>query len=120
MCSHEGLGVDGTLRMVGGSPSARPETVPGRVTATRVSTAGSDPYVCSVTVGAGGGFTLILAPGTYRFAGRSPQFDGGRVDCAADGDVVIPKPSGPEPSGYVTATPANGLKIVVSVDCQRR
>jgi hypothetical protein len=98
--------------MVGGPPSAKPEAVPGRVTATRVATAGSLPYACSATVGADGKFSLVLGPGSYRFVGRSPKFNGGRVDCAADGDVVIP-----ESSGIGAAT--NGQNVVVSVDCQR-
>ena len=113
VCSHEGLGVDGTLRMVGGPSSARPQTVPGTVTATRVATAGSPPYSCSVSVGPDGNFTFVLAPGTYRFTGRSPKFDGGRVDCVADGNVVIFPPSG-------NGTLPNGQSMFASVDCQRR
>jgi hypothetical protein len=83
------------------------------VTATRVSTAGSPSEECSATVGADGDFALVLAPGTYRFRGRSPRFDGGRVDCVADGNVVMPAPS-------ATGVIANGPNMFVNVDCQRR
>jgi hypothetical protein len=98
--------------MVGGPSSATPEAVPGKVTATKVST-GPPTDACSATVAADGNFTLVLAPGTYRFRGRSPRFGGGRVDCAADGNVVILAPS---PNGVVP----NGQNMFVEVDCQRR
>jgi hypothetical protein len=99
--------------MVGGPASATPEAVPGTVTATKVSTAGPPADACNATAAADGTFTLVLAPGTYRFRGRSPRFAGGRVDCAADGNVVILAPS---PNGVVP----NGQNMFVDVDCQRR
>jgi len=88
VCSHEGLSLAGVLRMVGGPAGAHSEPVPGTVTATRLATAGP-PYSCTVTVGAAGNFTVVLAPGTYRVQGRSPKFAEGRVDCNAAGELVI-------------------------------
>ncbi len=98
--------------MVGGPATAPSTPVPGTVTVTRESSAGAPADTCTATAGTDGTFSFILAPGRYRFTGRSPQFDGGRVDCVGDSGVVIPAPSG---NGVI----ANGPNMSVNVDCQR-
>ena len=109
VCAHEGRGVSGTLRMVGGPPGAGPEAVPGSVSATSLAPDGSPDQTCKVSVGDDGHFTMTLSPGTYRFTGRSPRYNQGRVDCGSlDSDVVAP------------ARSEASAPIVVNVDCQRR
>lgn len=111
-CSHNGQTTGGTLRVVGGLASAQPIGVPGTVTATTVASDGSLRSACSVTAGADGNFTLVLALGRYRVVGLSPTFNGGQVDCVANGDLVIPAPS-------TSGTIANGQNMLVAVNCQR-
>ena len=113
ICSHEGYGVEGSLEQVGGPPGAASSPTPGTVTATRIPIVGARPYVCRVTVGSDGRFSMILPPGRYRITGRSPNFDNGQVDCAAPGDVVVFAPS-------ATGAVANGQNMFLTVDCERR
>jgi hypothetical protein len=112
ICSHEGQGVIGTLRMVGGPAGASADAVAGTVTAAADS-AGTLPVHCSTMVGADGRFALVLAPGTWRLTGRSPSFNGGTVDCAGERVVVLAQQPGP-PIDWKRGT------SVVNVDCQRR
>jgi hypothetical protein len=108
VCAHEGRGVSGTLRMVGGPPGAGPDAVPGIVSATSLSADGSTHQTCKVNVGEDGHFTMTLSPGKYRFTGRSPRYNQGRVDC------------GPLDSDVVVAPRSEASALIVTVDCQRR
>jgi hypothetical protein len=115
VCSHEGQAVTGALRMVGGPSGAKIVPVSGIVTADAATTGAIGPTGptgsgCHATAGSDGRFSLVLGPGSYVLSGRSPQFDGGTVDCNAERTVVLR----PHP---LKSTPA---AIVVNVDCQRR
>lgn len=76
--------VSGVLQMVGGPPGAEPAPAPGTVTAR-----GEDGQLVWVETDEQGRFVLRLAPGTYQLTGRSPQYQNGGRDCAADDPVVV-------------------------------
>jgi len=68
--------ITGSLVAVGGVPPGLPRPLPGSITARN---AGGTVYTTSA--GSNGAFFLRVPPGSYTVVGRSPLYDGGRVDC---------------------------------------
>lgn len=79
--------ISGILEAVGGPPGP-PRPLPGKVTAT----GGGHTY--SVTVGQNGRYSMTVRGGSYTVTGRSPLYQGGALDCEAQGTVTVQPPTG--------------------------
>ena len=91
----------GTLQAVGG-PGVSPRPLTGQVTLHGSN--GSSDSITSITVGAGGRFSIPVTVGTYTVTGLSPQYEGGNADCQASGAVTV----------------TTGKASNVEVDCQEK
>ncbi len=89
--------LDGTLQAVGGPAGTAPRLLSGSVTFH-----GSDGNIATIDLSANGRFSAHLPIGRYTVAGRSPQFNGGAVECQAPGPVTV----------------SNDVTSRVEIDCQ--
>jgi hypothetical protein len=86
-CSPPDKGtLDGILQAVGGPAGTGPRPLSGSVTFH-----GSNGNVATIDLSASGRFSAHLPVGRYTVAGRSPQFEGGAVECQAAGPVTVTK-----------------------------
>ena len=80
--SAEGI-LTGHLYAVGGPAPGAARPWPGTVTLT-------GPGVHrAISVGAGGGYSILVPAGTYAVAGRSPLYQDGAGACRAAGPVMV-------------------------------
>lgn len=90
----------GRLIAVGGPSGAPDATLTGTITIK-----GPGGSVLHADVGRSGVFKIQLSPGTYRLTGRSPQYNGGTVDCR---------------SAAPTTTLVANRTVTADILCQRR
>ena len=88
-CSSGPVPTDGTLsgvlQAVGGPAPGNPRPLPGTIQLRDQN----GRAVSSAIAGADGKFSVRVAAGTYVVTGRSPLYQGGRVDCQATGPVSV-------------------------------
>jgi len=85
-CSGQGPAdgtVAGHLYGVGGPAPGLPRPWPGTVTVT------GPGGQRQVSVGASGSYSVMVPPGTYTVAGRSPLYESGAALCRAAGRVTV-------------------------------
>jgi hypothetical protein len=95
--SAEGI-LTGHLYAVGGPAPGAPRPWPGTVTLT------GPGGRRAISVGAGGGYSVLVPAGTYTVAGRSPLYQDGAGVCQAAGPVMV----------------ASGHRTTADVRCQLR